>query len=90
VQTVQLDLDQATDRNITFAASRERSMSDPADVIMAAIRSAFVSYPKEGDPDWRSPSWIMPEECAHLTGVIIRELQAGGFEIVRKQATAKP
>jgi hypothetical protein len=60
-------------------------MSDPADVIMAAIRSAFVSYPKEGDPDWRSPSWIMPEECAHLTREIIRELQVGGFEIVRKQ-----
>jgi hypothetical protein len=65
-------------------------MSDPSDVIMAAIRSAFESYPKEGDPDWRSPSWIMPEECAHLTRVIIRELQAGGFEIVRKQVTAGP
>ena len=65
-------------------------MSDPSDVIMAAIRSAFESYPKEGDPDWRSPSWIMPEECAHLTRVIIRELQAGGFEIVRKQAIAGP
>ena len=65
-------------------------MSDPAEVIMAAIRSAFVTYPKEGDPDWRSPSWIMPEECAHLASVIIRELQAGGFEIVPKQAVAKP
>jgi hypothetical protein len=65
-------------------------MSDPAEVIMAAIRSAFVTYPKEGDPDWRSPSWIMPEECAHLASVIIRGLQAGGFEIVQKQAVAKP
>ena len=65
-------------------------MSDPTEVIMAAIRSAFVSYPKEGDPDWRSPSWIMPEECAHLTRVIIRELQAGGFEIVPKPTSAKP
>lgn len=53
-------------------------MSDPEDVIMAAIRSAFESYPKEGDPDWRSPSWIMPEECTHLASVIIRELKAGG------------
>ena len=60
-------------------------MSDPSDVIMAAIRSAFETYPKEGDPDWRSPSWIMPEECAHLVRVIIRELEAGGFKIVRKQ-----
>jgi len=61
-------------------------MPSPAEVITAAIRSAFESYPKEGDPDWRSPSWIMPEECAHLTRVIIRELQAGGFEIVQKRA----
>jgi hypothetical protein len=52
---------------------------------MAAIRSAFVSYPKEGDPDWRSPNWIMPEECAHLTRVVIRELEAQGFQIVKKQ-----
>lgn len=28
---------------------------DPADAIAAAIRSAFVGYPKEGDSDWRSP-----------------------------------
>jgi hypothetical protein len=64
-------------------------MSDPTEVIMAAIRTAFESYPKEGDPDWRSPSWIMPEECAHLTRVIIRDLRAGGFEIVPKPASAK-
>lgn len=43
-------------------------MSNAADaVIMNAIHTAFESYPKEGDPDWRSPSWIMPDECAHLT-----------------------
>ena len=60
-------------------------MSDPADTIMAAIRSAFDIYPKEGDPEWRSPNWIMPEECAHLTSVIIRELEAKGFQIVKKQ-----
>jgi hypothetical protein len=51
---------------------------------MHAVRSAFESYPKEGDPDWRSPSWIMPEECAHLTKAIIRELEARGFQIVKK------
>lgn len=58
---------------------------DPSEVIMAAIRSALSSYPKEGDPDWRSPSWIMPEECAHLTRVVIQELKANGFRIVREQ-----
>ena len=64
-------------------------MSGATDVIMQAIRSAFQSYPKEGDPDWRSPNWIMPEECAHLTSAIIRELEASGFEIVKKQSDAK-
>jgi len=59
-------------------------MSEVTDVIMSAIRSAFESYPKEGDPDWRSPSWIMPEECAHLTSVILRDLEARGFQIVKK------
>ena len=59
-------------------------MSDPTDAITAAIHSAFVSYPKESDPDWRSPSWIMPEECAHLTRAILRELDARGFQIVKK------
>jgi hypothetical protein len=57
---------------------------DPIDVIKTAIRSAFVSYPKEDDPDWRSPSWIMPNECAQLTNVIVRALEANGFQIVKK------
>ena len=61
---------------------------DPADVIKAAIRSAFVSYPKEDDPDWRSPSWIMPKECAQLTNVIMWELEANGFQIVKKEPDA--
>jgi hypothetical protein len=68
----------------------EVPMSEAADVIMAAIRSAFDSYPKEGDPEWRSPNWIMPEECAHLTGVIMRGLDAGGFQIVKKPPDVQP
>jgi len=59
-------------------------MSDnPIDVIEAAIRSAFTSYPKEDDPDWRSPHWIKSEECTHLAQGILLELQAKGFEIVK-------
>ena len=61
-------------------------MLEAADVIMAAIRSAFDSYPKEGDPEWRSPNWIMPEDCEHLTKVVIRELEANGFQIVKQQS----
>ena len=54
------------------------------EVIKAAIRSAFVNYPREDDPDWRGPSWIKPEECAHLTKLIMQELEANGFQIVKK------
>lgn len=60
---------------------------DPKDVIEHAIRSAFVSYPKEDEPDWRSQHWITPKECAYLATAVILELQAKGFEIVRAAAT---
>ena len=61
-------------------------MSDnPIDVIEAAIRSAFTSYPKEDDPDWRSPQWIKSDECTHLAQGILLELHAKGFEIVKRQ-----
>jgi hypothetical protein len=63
--------------------------NDPTDVIQAAIRSAFVAYPKEDDPDWRSPSWIKVEECKHLASVVLRELEANGFLIVKKQSDDK-
>jgi hypothetical protein len=69
--------------------ARENHMPNPADAIATAIRAAFETYPKEGDPDWRSPSWIMPDECAHLTKTILQELEAQGFEIVMKQAGAR-
>jgi hypothetical protein len=61
---------------------------DPAAVISAAIRSAFDIYPKEDDPDWRSPSWIKPDECRHLVVVVLRELEANGFQIVKKAAAS--
>jgi hypothetical protein len=64
-------------------------MSDPSDVIMAAIHSAFDSYPKEGDPEWRSPNWIMPEECAHLTKMIIAGIGRSGLPD-REEANLTP
>ena len=59
---------------------------DPKDVIEFAIRSAFVSYPKDDDPDWRSPHWITPKECSYLATAVILELQAKGFAIVKEAA----
>jgi hypothetical protein len=58
-------------------------MAEAEEIIMAAIRSAFVHYPRDDDPDWRSP-WIKPAECEHLTKVVMHELEANGFQIVKK------
>ena len=57
---------------------------DATSAIEAGIRSAFTTYYREDDPDWRSASWIKPDECSHLATNILKELTARGFEIVKK------
>jgi len=52
--------------------------------IEAGVRSAFTAYSRDDDPDWRSATWIKPEECYHLAMSILKELAARGFEIVKK------
>jgi hypothetical protein len=59
---------------------------DAIEAIEAGIRSAFTSYPRDDDPDWRAPSWIMPQECSQLAKSILVELQARGFEVVKAKA----
>jgi hypothetical protein len=56
---------------------------DPRDIIYAAFYSALVKYPKEGD---RAPRhhWIKPMRSAHLTKVVMLELEANGYQIVKK------
>jgi hypothetical protein len=60
-------------------------MVDARDVIYAAIHSAFVKYPKEDDPGPHD-HWIEPKDAAHLAKAVIAELEANGFQIVRKPA----
>ena len=62
---------------------KEVPMADPRDVIHAAIHSAFVKYPKEDDPASHD-HWIQPEEAAHLAKVVMMELEANGFEVVKR------
>jgi hypothetical protein len=63
----------------------ERRMADDAtSAIEAGIQSAFTAYSRDDDPDWRSVTWIKPEECSPLAGSILKELTARGFEIVKK------
>ena len=70
LSTIVIDLDRH--------ALRACELSDnPKDVIDAAIRSAFTSYPKEDDPDWRSPHWINARRVrAFGAGLSVQELQA--------------
>ena len=62
---------------------QEALMTNPRDVIYAAIHSAFVKYPREDDPAAHD-HWIQPEEAGHLTKVVLAELEANGFQIVKK------
>jgi hypothetical protein len=61
------------------------AMSEPMQIIQAALHSAFVKYPKEDDPDF-SHHWIKPEEAAHLAKVMMLELEAAGFQIVKRSS----
>ena len=60
-------------------------MANYRDVIYAAIHSAFVKYPKEDEPSSHD-NWIQPDQAAHLTKVVLAELEANGFQIVKKSA----
>ena len=49
-------------------------MSDEAtSAIEAGIRAAFTAYSRDDDPDWRSATWIKPDECSHLAKSILKE-----------------
>jgi len=78
--TTPLDRFSATD---VLSLLKEAQMSDPAAVIREAIHSAFVKYPMEDDPDF-SHHWIKPEESAHIAKAIMLELEANGFQVVKK------
>jgi hypothetical protein len=59
-------------------------MSDEMmEAIECGIRAAFTTYSRDDDPDWRSMSWIKPDECSHLATSILMELKARGFEVVK-------
>ena len=58
-------------------------MPDPKDIICAAIHSAFFKHPREDDPTSHD-RWIEPEDSAHLAKVVMMELEADGYLIVKK------
>jgi hypothetical protein len=57
--------------------------NDPRDIIYDAFYSALVKYHREGDRAM-SHHWIKPMRSAHLTKVVMLELEANGYQIVKK------
>jgi hypothetical protein len=63
-------------------------MSDQAVEILItnAIHSAFIKYPEgDGGPNL-DYEWIAPDQSAHITKAILRELSVNGYQIVKKAA----
>jgi hypothetical protein len=61
-------------------------MSDPSieKLITNAIHTAFIKYPEgDGSPNL-DYEWIAPEQSAQVTKAILLDLDAGGFQIVKK------
>jgi hypothetical protein len=57
----------------------------PENVVKRAIHEAFVKYP-EGDGGTNLDyQWIQPEQSSHVAKVILLELAAAGFEVVKKR-----
>jgi hypothetical protein len=53
-------------------------------LITNSIHAAFVKYP-EGDGDQNlNYEWIPPEHSLHITKAILMDLEANGFQIVKK------
>jgi hypothetical protein len=60
------------------------SAMTPENVIIRAMHEAFIKYPEgEGGPNL-DYQWIQPDQSSHVAKVILLELAANGFEIVKK------
>ena len=55
-------------------------------LITNAIHTAFIKYPEgDGSPNL-DYEWIPREQSSHITKAILLDLEAGGFQIVKKGA----
>ena len=53
-------------------------------LITNAIHSAFIKYPEGDGGPHLDYEWVQPEQSSHVAKVILLELAANGFEIVKK------
>ena len=53
-------------------------------LITNSIHTAFIKYPEgDGGPNL-DYEWIPSDQSAHITKAILLDLEAGGFQIVKK------
>jgi hypothetical protein len=52
-------------------------------LITNAIHTAFVKYPEGDGGPHLDYEWIPPEHSSHITKAILKDLGAGGFQIVK-------
>jgi hypothetical protein len=53
-------------------------------LITNAIHTAFIKYPEgDGGPNL-DYEWIAPDQSTHITRAILLDLEAAGYEIVKK------
>jgi len=53
-------------------------------LITNAIHSAFVKYPEGDGGPHLDYEWIPPDQSALITKAILSDLEAGGYQIVKK------
>ena len=53
-------------------------------LITNAIHAAFIKYPEGDGGQHLDYEWIPPDQSAHITKAILLELEANGFQIVKK------
>ncbi len=53
-------------------------------LIINAIHSAFVKYPEGDGGPHLDYEWIPPDQSALITKAILSDLEAGGYQIVKK------
>lgn len=53
-------------------------------LITDAVHTAFVKCPEGNGGPNLDYEWILPEQGAHITKAILKDLEAGGYQIVKK------
>jgi hypothetical protein len=53
-------------------------------LITNSIHTAFIKYPEgDGGPNL-DYEWIAPDQSSHIAKAILSDLEAGGYQIVKK------